>query len=160
MTTKVIGLDRLNKKLALLPIAAQRKIRDAMEDGAREIVAMMKSLVSVDSGDLKNSIDWTWGSAPKGSLTIGTVRGRGMSSTGSENTITIYAGDAEAFYARFVEYGTAAHTAGGMFAGTTIHAIAASPFFFVSYRANRKRVKSRITRAVNKSAREVAAGGG
>ncbi|MBD9542947.1 HK97 gp10 family phage protein [Ensifer sp. ENS04] len=158
MTTKVIGLDRLNKKLALLPIAAQRKIRDAMEDGAREIVAMMKSLVSVDSGDLRDSIDWTWGAAPKGSLTIASVRGRGMSSTGSENTITIFAGNADAYYARFVEFGTAAHTAGGMFAGATIPAIAASPFFFVSYRANRRRVKRKITQAVNKSAREVAGG--
>lgn len=156
--TKVIGLDRLNRKLALLPIAAQRRIREAMADGAREIVAMMKSLVSVDSGALRDSIDWTWGAAPKGSLTIASVRGRGMSSTGSENTITIFAGNADAYYARFVEFGTAAHTAGGMFAGATIPAIAASPFFFVSYRANRKRVKRKITQAVNKSAREVAGG--
>jgi len=157
--TKVIGLDRLSRKLALLPIVAQRKIRDAMEDGAREIVATMKSLVSVDSGDLRDSINWTWGSAPKGALTLATVRGSGVRTTGSENTITIYAGNAEAYYGRFVEFGTAAHTAGGMFAGATIPAIPASPFFFVSYRANRKRVKSKITRAVNKAAKEVAGGG-
>ncbi|RAS16122.1 HK97 gp10 family phage protein [Ensifer adhaerens] len=157
--TKVIGLDRLNRKLALLPIIAQRKIRDAMEDGAREIVAMMKSLVSVDSGDLRDSINWTWGDAPRGALTIATVRGRGSRSTGSENTITIYAGSADAFYGRFVEFGTAAHTAGGRFAGATIPTIPASPFFFVSYRANRKKVKRRITQAINKAAREVAGGG-
>ncbi|QWY83300.1 putative tail component protein [Rhizobium phage RHph_X2_25] len=159
MTAKVAGLDRLNRKLALLPIVAQRKIRDAMSDGAGEIVSMMKSLVAVDSGDLKDSIAWTWGAAPKGALTIATVRGRGVRSTGSENTITIYAGNAEAFYARFVEFGTAAHTAGGMFEGATIPAIPASPFFYVSWRANRKRVKSKITRAVNKAAKEVAGGG-
>jgi HK97 gp10 family phage protein len=158
--TKIEGLDRLNRKLARLPIVAQRKIRDAMSDGADEIVAMMKALVPVDSGDLKDSIAWTWGSAPKGALTLATVRGRGIRSTGSENTITIYAGNSEAWYARFVEFGTAAHTAGGMFAGATIPAIPASPFFFVSYRANRKRVKGRITRAINKAAKEVAAGGG
>ncbi|MDX0426863.1 HK97 gp10 family phage protein [Sinorhizobium medicae] len=158
--TKVVGLDRLNRKLALLPIVAQRKIRDAMEDGAAEIVRMMKSLVPTDSAALKNSIDWTWGSAPKSALTIATVRGQGIRSTGSENTIAIYAGNADAYYGRFVEFGTAAHTAGGMFAGATIPAIAASPFFFVSFRANRKRVKGRITRAVNKAAKEVAAGGG
>jgi HK97 gp10 family phage protein len=160
MSSKVIGLDRLNRKLALLPVAARRRIREAMQQGADEIVAMMKALVPTDSGDLKNSIDWTWGTAPKGALTIATVRGQGMRNTGSENTITIYAGNADAYYARFVEFGTAAHTAGGMFAGATIPAIAASPFFFVSFRANRKRVKSRITRAINKSAKEVAAGGG
>ncbi|MDW9735147.1 HK97 gp10 family phage protein [Sinorhizobium meliloti] len=160
MTTKVNGLDKLNRKLALLPIVARKRIREAMQQGADEIVRMMKSLVPTDSGALKNSIDWTWGSAPKGALTIATVRGQGMRNTGSENTITIYSGNADAYYARFVEFGTAAHTAGGMFAGAAIPAIAASPFFFVSFRANRKRVKSRITRAVNKSAKEVAAGGG
>lgn len=160
MTTKVIGLDKLNRKLALLPIVARKRIREAMQQGADEIVAMMKSLVAVDSGDLRDSIGWTWGSAPKGALTIATVRGQGMRSTGGENIITIYAGNADAYHGRFVEFGTAAHTAGGMFAGATIPAIAASPFFFVSFRANRKRVKGRITRSVNKAAKEVAAGGG
>jgi HK97 gp10 family phage protein len=160
MTAKIQGLDRLNRKLAQLPMVARKRIREAMEQGADEIVAMMKALVPEKSGDLKDSIAWTWGAAPKGALTLATVRGRGVRSTGSENTITIYAGNAEAYYARFVEFGTAAHTAGGMFAGATIPAIPASPFFFVSYRANRKRVKSKITRAVNKAAKEVAAGGG
>lgn len=157
---KVIGLDRLNRKLSLLPLAARRRIREAMGQGADELVATMKSLVPVDNGDLRDSIAWTWGAAPKGALTIATVRGRGMRNTGSENTITVYAGNADAFWARWVEFGTAAHTAGGEFAGATIPAIPASPFFFVSYRANRKRVKSRITRAINKSAKEVATGGG
>lgn len=156
----IIGLDRLNRKLSALPNIARKRIREAMAHGADEIVAVMKSLVAEDSGDLKNSIDWTWGSAPRGAMTIATVRGQGMRNTGSENTISIYAGNAKAFYARFVEFGTAAHTAGGMFEGATIPAIAASPFFFVSFRANRKRAKSRITRAINKAAKEVAAGGG
>jgi hypothetical protein len=98
MSSKVIGLDRLNRKLALLPIAARRRIREAMQQGADEIVATMRALVPTDSGDLKNSIDWTWGSAPKGALTIATVRGQGMRITGSENTITIYAGNADAYF--------------------------------------------------------------
>lgn len=156
----IIGLDRLNRKLSALPNIARKRIREAMAAAADEIVAMMKSLVSEDSGDLKNSIDWTWGAPPKGALTIATMRGRGIRNTGSENTITVYAGNAKAFYARFIEFGTAAHTAGGVFQGATIPAIPASPFFFVSFRANRKRAKSRITRAVNKAAKEVAAGGG
>lgn len=116
---------------------------------------MMKSLVPTDSGDLMRSIDWTWGKAPKGALTLARV-----TQTGTENTLTIYAGNSEAWYSRFVEFGTSAHTAGGIFAGATIPAIPASPFFFVSYRANRRRVKGRITRAINKAAKEVAAGGG
>ncbi|MBY3543669.1 HK97 gp10 family phage protein [Rhizobium laguerreae] len=151
MTIK--GLKELQRKLSRLPAVAKARIRAAMEQGADEIVTMMRSLVPTDSGDLRDSIAWTWGRAPKGALTLGKVQ-----SVGGDLTITVYAGNATAFYSRWVEFGTAAHTAGGKFAGAAIPAIAASPFFFVSYRANRKKVKSRITRAINKAAKEVAAG--
>ncbi|QIG68727.1 putative tail component protein [Rhizobium phage RHph_TM3_3_14B] len=151
MTIK--GLKELQRKLDRLPQVAKERIREAMEQGAGEIVTMMRSLVPTDSGDLRDSIAWTWGRAPKGALTLGKVQ-----SVGGDLTITVYAGNATAYYSRFVEFGTASHTAGGKFAGATIPAIPASPFFFVSYRANRKKVKSRITRAINKAAKEVAAG--
>jgi HK97 gp10 family phage protein len=148
------GLKELQRKLDRMPRVAKARIRQAMEQGADDIVNLAKSLVAVDTGALKESIGWTWGRAPKGAMTLGKIE-----STGGDLTITIYAGNSEAFWARWVEFGTAAHTAGGMSAGATIPAIPASPYFFVSYRANRKRVKSRITRAINKAAKEVAAGG-
>ncbi|MBY3564124.1 HK97-gp10 family putative phage morphogenesis protein [Rhizobium laguerreae] len=151
MTVK--GLKELQRKLSRLPAVAKARIRQAMEQGADEIVTMMRSLVPTDRGDLRDSIAWTYGRAPKGALSLGKVQ-----AVGGDLTITIYAGNATAYYSRFVEFGTASHTAGGKFAGATIPAIAASPFFFVSYRANRKKVKSRITRAINKAAKEVAAG--
>ncbi|MBY5585309.1 HK97-gp10 family putative phage morphogenesis protein [Rhizobium leguminosarum] len=151
MTIK--GLKELQRKLDRLPAVAKARIRQAMEQGADEIVTMMRSLVPTDSGDLRDSIAWTWGRAPKGALTLGKVQ-----SVGGDLTITVYAGNATAYYSRFVEFGTASHTAGGKFAGATIPAIPASPFFFISFRANRKKVKSRITRAINKAAKEVAAG--
>lgn len=151
MTVK--GLKELRRKLDRLPAVAKARIREAMEQGADEIVSMMRSLVATDSGDLRDSIAWTYGRAPKGAMSLGKVQ-----SVGGDLTITIYAGNATAFYSRWVEFGTAAHTAGGKFAGATIPATAASPFFFVSFRANRKKVKSRITRAINKAAKEVAAG--
>jgi hypothetical protein len=131
-----------------------------MEQGADEIVALAKSLCPADSGDLRESIGWTWGDAPRGALAIATVTRYTRGGSGSENKITIYAGNADAFYARFVEFGTAAHKAGGLYAGATIPAIPASPFFYVSFRANSRKVKGRITRAINKAAKEIAAGGG
>jgi HK97 gp10 family phage protein len=153
MTAKIIGLQKLQKKLEALPGKVKARIREAMEEGAKEIVALAKSLVPADSGALRDSIGWTWGRAPKGAMTIGKIQ-----SIGGDLTITIYAGNSEAFYARWVEFGSAAHTAGGKFAGATIPAIPASPFFYVSFRALRGRVKSRITRSINKAAKEVAAG--
>jgi len=152
MTASIRNLKRLQKKLDKLPVIAKQRIREAMEEAASEIVALAKSLVPVDSGELRDSIGWTWGRAPKGAMTLGKVQ-----SIGGDLTITIYAGNSEAFYARWVEFGTAAHTAGGKFAGATIPAIPASPYFYVSFRALRKRVKGKITRATRKAAREVAA---
>jgi HK97 gp10 family phage protein len=58
-------------------------------------------------------------------------------------TATIYVGDDEAYYARWIEFGT--------------QKMAAQPFFFVAYRALRKRSKSRIKRSQRKAAKKVAA---
>lgn len=139
----VLRRAELEKKLKRLPDAVKAQIRKAMEAGADEIVALAKSLVPVDSGALKDSIGWTWGRAPKGAMTLAKVASNQL---GAELTLTIYAGNSDAgWYARFVEFGT--------------RNAAAQPFFFVSYRALRRRVRSRITRSITKSAKRVAAGG-
>lgn len=157
MPTKIQGLDRLNKKLRRLPDAARAEIAKAMEQSAAEVVALAQSLVPVDGGDLRDSIGWTWGDAPNGSMTLGTVRSKGR---GAGNmVVTIYAGDDKAWYARFVEFGTSPHVNGGRFAGSNNPGTAAQPFFYPAYRAVRKRVKGRVTRAITKSAKRVAAGG-
>jgi len=154
MASRIEGLKRLQAKLDRLPIKVKERIREAMEAGANEIVEMAKSLVADDTGALRDSIGWTYGRAPKGAMTLGKVE-----SLGGDMTITIYAGNSEAFYARWIEFGTSSHTAGGKFAGAKIPAQPARPFFYVSFRANRRRVKSRISRAITKAAKEVAAGG-
>lgn len=151
---KILGLEKLNRKLKQLPAVAEKRIKEAMGQGADEIVSLMKSLVAVDSGDLRDSIGWTWGDAPKYSQKIATVK-----SSDGKLVITIYAGNSKVRYGHLVEFATKAHENGGQFAGTTHPGTSAQPFFFVSYRALRRRTKSRITRAINKSAKEVAAGG-
>nr|WP_176024864.1 HK97-gp10 family putative phage morphogenesis protein [Brucella pseudintermedia] len=137
---KVIGLPKLRKKLEALVAVGRDEIRRAMETSADEIVALAKNLVPVDKGDLKDSIGWTWGKAPKGAMTLGKVQSDGVD---SEFTITIYAGSSEAYYARWVEFGT--------------QKMGAQPYFYPSYRALRRRSKSRVTRAVTKAIKKVAA---
>lgn len=131
----VQGIAALNKKLTeLVPAKVEAATRKAMEKGAQELVEMMKRLAPVDSGDLRDSIGWTWGDAPAGSFTIL------KASSGAEYgalQITVYAGNRQAFYARWQEYGTSK---------TPAH-----PFFFPAYRAMRKRIKSRITREMRKA---------
>ncbi|MBD9372111.1 HK97 gp10 family phage protein [Rhizobium sp. ARZ01] len=129
----VQGLARLNKKLTVtLPKRVEAATRKAMETGAKELVEMMKRLVPVDQGDLRASIGWSWGAPPKGSAIIASspYDSRGM-------RIVIYAGNKEAYYARWQEFGTVN--------------MAANPFFFPSWRSLRKRIKSRITREMKKA---------
>ncbi len=152
--TKILNLDRLNRKLAKLPAVAKQMIRQAMEAKANEIVAMMKNLVPVDDGTLRDSIGWTWGKAPKGSLTLASVQATGD----SDMTLTIYAGNKQAFYARWVEFGTARHENGGLFAGSIHPGTTAQPFFFVSWRANKRRTVRAVRKASRDSAKKVAAG--
>lgn len=156
---KVEGREKLKRKLLRLPEEARKAIRAAMEKSADELVAMMKRLVPVDEGDLRDSIGWTWGAAPKGSFAVESV-GSG------DLKLTIYAGSEKAFYVRFIEFGVAAQSAGTRVTNRsgrerrslrTTSGQAAQPFFFPSYRALRRRIKSRIARAVRESIRKVAA---
>ncbi|MFC5584439.1 HK97-gp10 family putative phage morphogenesis protein [Nitratireductor kimnyeongensis] len=154
-TVTIKGLKSLEAKLKRLPPAAEKRIKEAMEKGAGEIVAMMKSLAPVDQGDLRDSIGWTWGDKPKYSQALAKVK-----SADGRLAITVYAGNSKVRYAHLVEFGAAPHIAGGMFEGAQHPGAPAQPFFYVSWRALRRRTKSRITRAITKSAKEVAAGKG
>ncbi|HEV7345473.1 MAG TPA: HK97-gp10 family putative phage morphogenesis protein [Devosia sp.] len=153
----VQGADKLKRKMQRIPILARQEIAKAMEQSAEEMVRLAKSLAPVDGGDLQMSIGWTWGDAPKGSMVLGTVRQKGKG-TGNM-AITIYAGGGEAFHARWIEFGTSPHVQGGQFAGTQHPGTRAQPFFYPAYRALKKRIKGRTTRAIRKAARTAAAGG-
>lgn len=128
-------------------MAIPQKIRDEvareLEAQAVKVVRDMKRLVPVDSGALRDSIGWTWGDAPKGAVSVGQVRGRQY----ARMAITIYAGTrdkslgtADAFYARFQEFGTVK--------------MPANPFFYPAWRANKTRVKAALTRAVKRAVRK------
>lgn len=150
---KIKNLDRLQRKLRVLPDAVRKRIKQAMAEVANDIVNMAKGLVATDSGALRNSINWTWGDAPKGSISLATVAGVGGA---KDLTITIYAGNDEAFYARWIEFGTAPHAQPNR--GIQHPGTSAQPFFYVSYRANRRRGKAKISRSITKAAKDVAAG--
>lgn len=120
---------------ATIPARVRKATRGALEKGAGEIVAMAKGLVSVRSGELRDSIGWTWGDAPEGAMALA----QSAVMEGGER-ITIYAGNSEAFYARWQEFGTQHHPP--------------APFFYPSYRFLKRRVKGRITRQMRKAIKE------
>lgn len=136
----VTGVTQMKAKLAKMPAVVESKVRDAMEKGADEIVAMMKRLVPVDDGDLRDSIGWTWGALPAGAKVVAKTRAAGP----NDLRLVIYAGSNKAFYARMQEFGT--------------QNMPANPFFFPSYRALRDRTKRRVITASRAALKQVAAG--
>lgn len=87
------GAKELAEALATLPDKLQANVmRAALRAGAKLIREEAVACVPVDSGDLRSS------------LKIGTRSRRGVVSA------NIKAGGKQAFYAHFVEFGTAAHT--------------------------------------------------
>lgn len=132
--TTVRNLDKLRAKLRRMPDEVKREIRGALEKNANELTEMQRRLVPVDDGDLRDSIQWEWGSGDESR--IGVKGQEGLA-------ITVTAGNERIFYAGFREFGTVK--------------LAAAPFFFPSYRALRRRMKSRISRGQNKAIRRIAA---
>ena len=130
----VQGLDKLNARWGAIPGRVRDGVKDAMEKVAEEVVRDMRLLAPKgETGNLVRSISWTWGDAPAGSFVIGSAGGRAYGGL----RVTIYAGGGNAFHARFQEFGTVK--------------MAANPFFYPVWRIWRRRVKSRLSRAVTKA---------
>ena len=132
---------RLRARLAKIPDIAREAAASAMEEGAQEIVDAMKSMAPVDSGDLRDSINWTWGSVPAGSFVVDEIRsGRNRGDQYATLRIKIYAGNREAFYARFQEFGTRSQPA--------------QPFFFLTWSREKAKFRRRIRERVRKRIKE------
>lgn len=153
----VEGVQALTDKLTKqFPAAVQAAVKEAMERAATDVVAQMKARAPIYTGPetvrtdkrhkgqpirpgaLRDSIDWTWGNAPKGTVSLGSVRQSTFTGEGSLK-ITIFAGNKEAFYVRWAEFGTRKWLG--------------NPFFFTTWRNNRSKVKGQMTRAVRKAIR-------
>lgn len=113
---------RLQASLAKVPDIAREAAAAEMEKCAQDIVDAMKAAVAVKSGALRASIGWTWGEVPAGSFVIADIRsGKNKGDQYATLRIKIYAGSRNAFYARFVEFGTKTGSP-------------AQPFFFAAYK--------------------------
>ena len=132
---------RLRARLAKIPDIAREAAAAAMEEGAQEIVDAMKMAAPFLSGDLRDSIGWTWGEVPAGSFVIDEIRsGRNQGDQYATLRIKIYAGNREAFYARFQEFGTRSQPA--------------QPFFFSTWKRERAKFRRKIRAAIRKRIKE------
>ncbi len=162
--TKIAGRAKLLAKLKALPGEARSRIKQAIAEGADELVAMQKRLAPVEDGDLRDSIVQSWGtSAPK----YAALKAGASTEGDPDLSVTISAGNTKVRYAHLVEFGAKAHTITsktgkrlgprGQYGLVVNHPGAtAKPFFYPSYRALKKRIKGRISRATRLAAKKVA----
>lgn len=132
---------RIVAKLRQIPAIAVEAARQAMEEGAQDIVEQMRQLAPVQSGDLQRSIGWTWGELPPGTFMIDEIRsGKNKGDQYATLRIKIYAGSKDAYYARFQEFGT--------------KNMPAHPFFYPAWKAKRaefrKLIRDRVRAAIRK----------
>ena len=151
------GVAEFSARLRSVATKIEAPVRAELEKIASDMVKQMRAVVAKRNGKLAASIDYTFDKPPKGSLAIGTIGG---SSKGSI-CVTIYAGGkggfGDAFYARFVEFGTRPHSlAGPGGEGGALHPGArAQPFFYPVFRANKKKVKPRIRAVLRRALKAV-----
>jgi HK97 gp10 family phage protein len=141
---------RLKAQLERTPKIAVEAAARAMEEGADEIVAFMKTLAPVRSGRLRDSIAWTWGDAPRGSLVIDEIRrGQNAGEQFATLRITLYVGE---WYGRLAEFGTAPHAQPNR--GNDHPGATAQPFFYPAWRAMGAKFKRKIRAAVRRAIKE------
>lgn len=140
------GLRSLNRKLKRIPQAAKTAAQESVVLGANEVANLQQNLAPHDDGELIESIVVT----PPGGMTPPYSQPGGRRRA-KENQAIITAGSTKVRYAHLVEYGTAPHINGGIFAGTQHPGTSPQPFFWPAWRAMRRRVKSRVTRNIGKA---------
>lgn len=143
----VNGIENIRRLHKSIPQRVRAEVTAQLETEAQKFVQEANAI----KPDEKITIGWTWGSAPAGAITVGKVANREY----EKIAITIYAigpllEDARVpiSLADVFEFGTNPRTqrSTGKFTGS----MPASPYFFPTYRANRRRVRANLSRAVSR----------
>lgn len=136
----VKGVEQFRQRLRAIPGNVRDEVVLTLQRVAENIVGDMRVLNPLSDADIE--INWTWGDAPAGSISLGRVAKTYYEKIG----ITIYA-RGRSINAAWFEFGTAErfHKSGK---GTG--RIVAQPFFFPAYRANRTRARRAISAAVRR----------
>lgn len=143
--------DKLFAKLQRLRPAAAQELAGSIAKGADEMVRLAKQLAPHDTGALARSIHVELDNEP------------------SAPRVRVVAGDKDAYYARWVEFGTRPATKGDKVvdkngrvrkSGRTHPGTPARPFFYPAYRLLKRKMISRMGRALGKAAKQVSGNGG
>lgn len=150
MAKMMEGSEALARKMAAIKAKVPAAIRPVLVKGGNEIAADMRVLAETSrrTGDLIESIHVT---GPGETTPPHSVDGGQR--TAGEWEVLVTAGDSDARHAHLVEGGTKPRIRKD---GSTTGRMPALPFFNVAWRLNRRRLESRINRALRKAFREAA----
>lgn len=137
---KILNEKRLMARISRIDPAVGRAVKGAVGRAAEAHADTARLRAPEDTGDLKRSIGWAFGSARGGVIPLG-----GKRLNKSDITAVAYAGDKRAYYARFQEFGTSRNRA--------------QPYFFPAARVIAPGFRADLKRA-GKSAIKAAIRGG
>jgi HK97 gp10 family phage protein len=132
----VQGIDRFKAKLAAIPESVRDAMSDALAGGAADLVAMQRRLAPKDTGELASSIRWNWADGTANADGLKAGRAEQIAAKGETNlaiNVTTGTGMKIPMVAVWQEYGTRNQPA--------------QPFFYVSYRAMKKKIAARVAAA-------------
>jgi len=136
--------DALFARLRKLVPGVEAQVGKANLESANEMASLARGYAPTGAtGKLKASIRIEPG--PR----VGSYR---VLAGGPATTKSARLGSGKPFdYALGVEFGTGAHVNAGMFAGSQNPGARKQPFYWIAYRMMKKRIRSRVTRAINRA---------
>jgi HK97 gp10 family phage protein len=155
---KVEGLDRLLRQLRAIPAAVKTAAAAEVRAQADQLADSIRAAAPSGDGVLRASVRVTL-AGDEAASTAGELKAQnGLKAT-------VVAGDEEAFYVRWVEFGTAPHSTapkadlsrGKRQAGPLHPGAKARPFFWPTVRARKRQFKSRMSRKLNAAVKQIAA---
>lgn len=138
----VQGIENIRRLHRQIPVIVRDEVSAAIEKKSEQIVREMKQIAPRGrSRRLIESIGWSWGRSGRAGVRVRrSPRGQQFGRIG----VTIFAGGRGAFYARFQEFGT--------------KNMAANPFFFPVWRANRRSARAVVNAAVRRAFKRINSG--
>jgi hypothetical protein len=144
----VEGVAQFRRRMQAIPAKVEKEVRREIERVVPQLVSQME-FINPLPGAIR--IDWTWGAPPRGALALAQSRpdGNGIRATIYATSREGRFADLFADMARAFEFGTGPRfqRRTGRFTGR----MPAQPYFFPVYRAERRRARSAITRAVRRA---------
>jgi hypothetical protein len=149
----VVDATGLKAKFRALPDTIEEALKKQFEKEAEKLVKEMRLFLGASWPALEDDIEinWTWGDAPAGAVTVGSY---GRKDTAAL-VVTIYARavSGSGVSAAWFEFGTAERVQKKT--GRRTGRITASPFFFPPYRANRQRIRNNLRGALRRAVRKL-----